>query len=178
VPDDVPDDEEVFFARFGFSFGEGISFLREQANWLVHADDALDLVQEFVVRRLLPWLRRDLREPILSPRGYLRTFLWLFHLDFLRWRGRWPIPTEEDIGGNCDGVEVEFAAIRAWFWDIVDNHLCRECRDVIRLRLDRETFDVLRTWEEVAAELKITRDTASRRFRECMNTIRRMLDDK
>jgi DNA-directed RNA polymerase specialized sigma24 family protein len=176
VPDDVPDDEKVFLARFGLPFAQGICYLRKQVNGRVPADDAPDLVHDFVAERLLPWLRRELPEPIDDPKAYLSASLKNYRRDFLRSRGRWPIPTPEDIGGNCDGPES--TALRAWFWDTVDNQLCLGYRELIQLRLDRETCDVLRTWEEVAAELGITRDTASRRFREGMNAIRRTLDDE
>jgi DNA-directed RNA polymerase specialized sigma24 family protein len=178
VPDDVPDYEEEFFARCGFSFTEGVEFLREQAGLMVCADDAADLVQDFVAEKLLPWLLGDPGDPLGNPKGFLHTRLCWFHIDFRRRESRRPRPTDRLLDGACGAGEATSAAMRASFWSVVDGAgFPRECAEVIRLRLDRETFAVLRTWQEIGARLRITRDTARLRYSRGIELIRPMFDD-
>ena len=90
-------------------------------------------------------------------------------------RRRQPSPTDRNLDLF---ITAASPGPPEWFWEIVDGpDFPPECAEVIRLRLDRETGGVLLTFEEIGADLGITRDTASRRYARGMDIIRRLLED-
>ena len=65
MPDDVPDYEQLFLHYFGMPLDdEGMTFLLRKARGMTcNADEAKDLVHDFLVDELFPqlleWWRRD-----------------------------------------------------------------------------------------------------------------------
>ena len=115
-----------------------------------------------------------------NPRAYLARWLRNYWLKpWLPRRRRHGTPVGHDLDLYV-GARSGFGKCPDWFWLIVDHdpNLPRECAEVIRLRLDRETCDALLAFEEIGAELGINRDTASRRFARGMKVIRRMLEEE
>jgi hypothetical protein len=178
VPDDVPDYEQGFLARFHMTLEEGIAFLRLSAQWIAcDPEEAKDLAHDLLAKKLLPKISQGHCEPIENPKGYLYKMLKNLHSDTCDRQNRRSSSLDEDAAAASGESEADCAALRAWFWNTVDGECFpRDCAEVIGMRLDRETCDTVRTWQEIGTRLGIMRETASRRFRNGMNIIRLMLD--
>jgi hypothetical protein len=179
VPDDVPDYDHLFLECYGMSVKEAVDFLYLSAQWIAcNSHETKDLAHNSLVK-VLDGMSRGGCTPPRNPKGYLYTILKNTHFDTCERKNRRSCTLDQDAIDVGSGLEAEFVPFRAWFWSIVDGPCFpRDCAEVIRRRLDRETCDVVKTWGQIATELGITRETASRRFFNGLRFVRQKLEDE